>query len=57
MPYTTSNWDNLEDRIEIDIRALSISIWKKPRLWTYRWHRWLWFCFGPVEVMLHRLSA
>jgi len=57
MPYTTSTIYQTPDRIIIDIRALSISLWKKPRLWTYRWYRWLWFCFGPVEVMLHRLSA
>ena len=41
------------DRIIIDIRALSISLWKKTRLWRWAWHGWRGSRRG-VEVMLHR---
>lgn len=56
MPYRTSTIYQTPDRIIIDIRALSISIWKKPRLWRWAWRGWLWLEAGPVEVMLHRAA-
>lgn len=56
MGYTTSAIYQTHDRIIIDVRALSISIWKRIRFWRLRWHGWLWFEFGPVEVMLHRAA-
>lgn len=52
-----NSWDIAKDRIVIDIPALSISIWKKPCFWAFRWHRWLWFCVGPVEVLLVRAPS
>lgn len=57
MGYTTSTVYQTADRIIIDIRSLSISIWKRPRLWSWSWRRWLWFCAGPLEVMLHKPAA
>lgn len=54
MPYTTSTLYQTDDRIILDIRALSISLWKKPSMWSLSWDGWLWFCIGPVEVMLHK---
>lgn len=56
MPYKTSTIYQTPDRIIIDIRALSISLWKKPRLWRWAWHGWLWFEAGAIEVMLHRAA-
>lgn len=56
MPYTTSTIYQTPDRAIIDIRALSISIWKKPKLWRYRWHGWLLFEAGPLEIMWMRTS-
>jgi hypothetical protein len=52
MGYQTSKAYQTTDRFIIDIRSLSISIWKKPGLWV--WHRfsWRWICAGPVEIML-----
>jgi len=54
MSYTTSTCYQTADRIILDIRALSISLWTKPRLWSWFWRGWLWFCAGPLEVMWHR---
>lgn len=57
MGYTTSTCYRTADRIILDIRALSISLWTKPRLWSWFWRGWLWFCAGPIEVMWHRHVA
>jgi len=53
MGYTTSTIYQTDDRIIIDIRSLSISIWKKPSMWSWHWYGRFWLCAGPVEIMLH----
>lgn len=57
MGYTTSTLYQTDDRIILDVRSLSVSIWKKPRLWSWRWYGWLWLRAGPIEVMWHRRAA
>jgi len=56
MGYTTSTIYQTDNRIILDIRALSISIWKKMTMWSWHWRGWLWFCAGPFEIMLHRAA-
>lgn len=53
MGYTTSMIYQTHDRIIIDIRSLSIFIWKKRRFWSWKWSGWLSFCAGPIEVYWH----
>lgn len=50
MSYTTSTLYQTDDRIILDVRRLSISIWKKPRLWLWRRNGLSWFRAGPIDV-------
>jgi len=55
MGYTTSTAYQTADRMIVDVRALSFSIWKRRSMWRWRWYGWLWVCLGPFEIMLHPL--
>ena len=59
MPYTTTDFHSNKDRWILDIRFISISVWKKRRFWTtFNWYydrkrdiRDI--GIGPVEIILH----
>jgi hypothetical protein len=53
MSYTTNKIYKTHDRIIIDIRSWSFSLWTKPRLWSFAWHRRGWLCLGPLEIFHH----
>lgn len=52
MGYTTSDVYQTHDRIIIDIRRWTFSIWKRPKFWRFDL-RLRWACnlqAGPLEI-------
>jgi hypothetical protein len=57
MGYTTSQIHRNRERIVIDVRSWSFTVWLKRRLWqrpqvVKRW----WFIVGPFELAHHALD-